>query len=116
MATLRLRGIRLFYLKDVDALKLIVGMVTTMNPKSFTGTNTECVVDTRFTAVEPVSFRVVCNAIAKYAFVTSNLPVIISLEVHCSIEQQHAMVDVFSIDITLMRFYSEEFGDLASEK
>jgi Phosphatidylinositol-specific phospholipase C, X domain len=44
--------------------------------------------------VEPITFRNVCKTIAQYAFDTSDLPVIISLEVHCSIEQQKKMVDV----------------------
>ena len=48
----------------------------------------------RFTVVDPITFRVVCKAIAKYAFVTTDLPLIISLEVHCSIEQQKKMVEV----------------------
>ena len=48
----------------------------------------------RFTVVESITFRVVCQAIAKYAFVTTDLPLIISLEVHCSIEQQKKMVEV----------------------
>ena len=48
----------------------------------------------RFTAVEPITFRNVCKTIAQYAFVKSPLPVIISLEMHCNIEQQKRMVDV----------------------
>lgn len=44
--------------------------------------------------MDPITFRIVCIAIAKYAFITTDLPLIISLEVHCSIEQQKKMVDV----------------------
>ena len=51
----------------------------------------------RFTVVESISFRIVCQAIAKYAFVTTDLPLIISLEVHCSIEQQKKMVEVLCL-------------------
>jgi hypothetical protein len=41
-----------------------------------------------------VSFRNVCYAIRDAAFTTSDLPVIISLEVHASPEQQEAMVEI----------------------
>ena len=41
-----------------------------------------------------VSFRDVCYAIRDTAFVTSDLPVIISLEVHASPEQQEVMVEI----------------------
>lgn len=60
-------------------------------------------IDKRFTAVEPITFRDVCKAIAKYSFVTSDLPIIVSLEVHCSIEQQNKMVEVQSFDSKLSR-------------
>ncbi|KAG2120381.1 1-phosphatidylinositol-4,5-bisphosphate phosphodiesterase 1 [Suillus clintonianus] len=45
-----------------------------------------------FTSKVPV--REVCEAIAKYAFVTSPYPVIISAEIHCSVPQQEMMVEV----------------------
>ncbi|KAG1897646.1 1-phosphatidylinositol-4,5-bisphosphate phosphodiesterase 1 [Suillus fuscotomentosus] len=45
-----------------------------------------------FTSKVPV--REVCEAIAKYAFVTSPYPVIISAEIHCSVLQQEMMVEV----------------------
>lgn len=41
-----------------------------------------------------VPFRDVCDAIRKYAFVASDLPVIVSLEVHTNREQQQSMVDI----------------------
>jgi hypothetical protein len=41
-----------------------------------------------------VPFRDVCDAIRKYAFVASDLPVILSLEVHTNREQQQSMVDI----------------------
>lgn len=59
-------------------------------------------VDSRHTAVEPISFRVVCEAIAKFAFVTTDLPIIVSLEVHCNLEQQQKMVDVWPYDTTML--------------
>jgi len=45
-----------------------------------------------FTSKVPV--REVCEAIAKYAFVTSPYPIIISAEIHCSVPQQEMMVEV----------------------
>ncbi|PYH41939.1 putative phosphoinositide-specific phospholipase C [Aspergillus saccharolyticus JOP 1030-1] len=46
------------------------------------------------TLTKEASFRDVCYAIRDSAFVTSDLPVIVSLEVHACHEQQHAMVEI----------------------
>ena len=46
------------------------------------------------TATKEVSFRNVCKAIRKYAFVNSDLPIIVSLEVHAGHEQQEIMVEI----------------------
>ncbi|KAL9062704.1 MAG: hypothetical protein Q9157_008701, partial [Trypethelium eluteriae] len=46
------------------------------------------------TATKEVPFRNVCKAIRKYAFVNSDLPVIVSLELHTSREQQEIMVEI----------------------
>lgn len=46
------------------------------------------------TFTSKVSVREVCEAIAKYAFVTSPYPVIISAEIHCSVPQQEMMVAI----------------------
>jgi phosphatidylinositol phospholipase C delta len=43
-----------------------------------------------------VALREVCQAIAKYAFVASPYPVIISAEIHCSLPQQDMMVDIMT--------------------
>jgi phosphatidylinositol phospholipase C delta len=48
-----------------------------------------------------VALREVCHAIAKYAFVASPYPVIISAEIHCSLPQQDIMADIMK----------EVFGD-----
>ncbi|KAF8876845.1 1-phosphatidylinositol-4,5-bisphosphate phosphodiesterase 1 [Infundibulicybe gibba] len=48
------------------------------------------------TLTSKVSLKEVCQAIAKYAFVTSPYPVIISAEVHCKIEQQDMMVNIMN--------------------
>jgi len=67
----------------------------TMNHECSMGTlSFWATIDVRHTVVEAIPFRAVCSAIAQYAFVASDLPVIISLEVHCSLEQQRKMVDV----------------------
>lgn len=47
-----------------------------------------------YTLTKEVSFRKVCEAIGESAFVVSDLPLIVSLEVHCSQEQQTAMVNI----------------------
>jgi phosphatidylinositol phospholipase C, delta len=46
--------------------------------------------------VKPIPLRDVCKAINEHAFVTSEFPVILSLEVHCSLEQQEKIVTVSS--------------------
>ncbi|RAH43720.1 putative phosphoinositide-specific phospholipase C [Aspergillus brunneoviolaceus CBS 621.78] len=46
------------------------------------------------TLTKEASFRDVCYAIRDSAFVTSDLPVIVSLEVHACHEQQHTMVEI----------------------
>ncbi|KAJ2933007.1 hypothetical protein H1R20_g4087, partial [Candolleomyces eurysporus] len=48
------------------------------------------------TLTKKVSLREVCNAIAKYAFVTSPYPVLISAEVHCGVAQQEKIVDIMT--------------------
>lgn len=49
-----------------------------------------------YTLTKDTSFRAVCASIRDYAFVTSNLPIIISLEVHTSPEQQEIMVEIMN--------------------
>ncbi|KIM36249.1 hypothetical protein M413DRAFT_449303 [Hebeloma cylindrosporum] len=46
------------------------------------------------TLTSKVSLRDVCQAIAKYSFVTSPYPVLISAEVHCGVAQQDKIVDI----------------------
>ncbi|CAE6469225.1 unnamed protein product [Rhizoctonia solani] len=60
-----------------------------------------------YTLTKEVPFRDVCRAIKENAFVTSELPVMISLEVHASNAQQEKMVPIMK----------EELGDyLVSER
>ncbi|RMZ81183.1 hypothetical protein DV737_g2658, partial [Chaetothyriales sp. CBS 132003] len=47
-----------------------------------------------FTLTQSVPFRAVCHAIEDSAFITSDLPIIVSLEVHASLDQQQKMVDI----------------------
>lgn len=47
-----------------------------------------------YTLTVPVGFREVCQAIRESAFQTTDLPVIVSLEVHCDHEQQEVMVQI----------------------
>lgn len=53
------------------------------------------------TLTTKVPLRDTCEAIAKYAFVASPYPIIISAEVHCSIPQQNMIVQIMQ----------EVFGD-----
>jgi phosphatidylinositol phospholipase C, delta len=46
------------------------------------------------TLTKEISFREVCRTIKEHAFQTSELPVVVSLEVHCSPEQQEKMVQI----------------------
>ncbi|KAL7622440.1 hypothetical protein AAE478_007945 [Parahypoxylon ruwenzoriense] len=49
-----------------------------------------------YTLTKEVSFRKVCEAIRENAFVVTDLPLIVSLEVHCSQSQQEAMVHIIN--------------------
>ncbi|KAK4545674.1 hypothetical protein LTR36_002627 [Oleoguttula mirabilis] len=47
-----------------------------------------------YTATKEVPFRKVCEVIRDYAFRNSDMPLIVSLEVHCSQPQQEIMVEI----------------------
>jgi hypothetical protein len=47
-----------------------------------------------FTLTKEISFREVCQTVKEHAFVTSDLPLIVSLEVHCTPLQQNSMVEI----------------------
>ncbi|KAK0748628.1 PLC-like phosphodiesterase [Apiosordaria backusii] len=49
-----------------------------------------------YTLTKEVSFREVCVAIRDYAFAVTDSPLIVSLEVHCSPEQQLTMVAIIN--------------------
>lgn len=46
------------------------------------------------TLTKEISFRSVCNAIRDAAFIATDLPIIVSLEVHAGLEQQEIMVEI----------------------
>lgn len=47
-----------------------------------------------YTLTAAIPFRDVCAAIDEYAFVATDLPLIVSLETHASLEQQETMVEI----------------------
>lgn len=47
-----------------------------------------------YTLTKEVSFRAVCQAIRESAFDATDLPLIVSLEVHASLDQQETMIDI----------------------
>ncbi|OAP63836.1 hypothetical protein AYL99_03063 [Fonsecaea erecta] len=47
-----------------------------------------------YTLTHPITFRAVCHAIRESAFVSTELPLIVSLEVHASLAQQEIMVEI----------------------
>lgn len=55
-----------------------------------------------YTLTKEISFREVCRAIRDYGFIVTDTPLIVSLEVHCSAEQQNTMVAIMQ----------ETWGDL----
>ncbi|KAK3374922.1 PLC-like phosphodiesterase [Podospora didyma] len=64
------------------------------SPPKKTRTFVEPLVFHGYTLTKEISFRDVCVAVRDYGFVASDLPLIVSLEVHCSTEQQEAMVQI----------------------
>jgi hypothetical protein len=49
-----------------------------------------------YTLTKEVSFRAVCHTIAESAFEATDLPLIVSLEVHASVDQQRIMIDIIN--------------------
>ncbi|CAD6185127.1 unnamed protein product [Caenorhabditis auriculariae] len=68
------------------------------------------------TLVSKIGFRQVVEIIKKSAFVTSDLPVILSIENHCSLQQQAKMAQMFKTvlgDLLVTNFLFEaDFSDL----
>ena len=70
--------------KAVDELKKPVRAMT--EPRVLHG----------YTLTKEVSFRDVCVAIRDHGFAVTDLPLIVSLEVHCGLEQQELMVKIMN--------------------
>ena len=47
-----------------------------------------------YTLTKEITFRDVCHAVRENAFTVTSLPLLVSLEVHCSAEQQETMVQI----------------------
>jgi phosphatidylinositol phospholipase C, delta len=62
----------------------------------YDGDDSEPMITHGGTLTSTTSVRDVATAIAKYAFVSSPYPVIISAEVHCSIPQQKRLTEIFA--------------------
>jgi Phosphatidylinositol-specific phospholipase C, X domain len=83
-----------------SAAKLTAKMkeTTLSKPEPWSASTSTEVIEPRvlhgYTLTKEVSFREVCRAIGDSAFVSSDLPVIVSLEVHANLEQQQLMVDI----------------------
>lgn len=78
--------------KSSDALSVASSIERPASMRSMR--NGEPLVLHGWTLTAPVGFRDVCKTIRETAFQTSNLPVIVSLEVHANLEQQEVMVSI----------------------
>ncbi|KAF8196666.1 PLC-like phosphodiesterase [Mycena galopus ATCC 62051] len=68
------------------------------------------------TLTSEVSVREICSAIAKYAFVSSPYPIVLSCEVHCGLVQQDMLVDIMTkaFGSTLVKVSLDEHPKLAA--
>ncbi|KAK5941458.1 hypothetical protein PMZ80_006737 [Knufia obscura] len=78
--------------KDVD--QLTASMSATEIAERRAALKTEPRVYHGYTLTKQIPFREVCEAIRDAAFKASTLPVIVSLEVHCNLDQQQVMVEI----------------------
>ena len=78
--------------KSTDALSLSRSIERPPSTRSFK--NGEPLVLHGWTLTSSIGFRDVCKTIRETAFTTSNLPIIVSLEVHADVEQQEVMVNI----------------------
>lgn len=67
------------------------------------------------TLTSKISVREVLHAIGKYAFVASPYPVILSMEVHCCVEQQDLLAQIL-LDVLGPTFLSEPLPDFNSSE
>lgn len=83
------------------------------------GDDGEPIVTHGLTLTSKISVREVLEAIAQYAFLASPYPVLLSMEVHCSVEQQDRLVDIMKQalgDKLVQRRLEEDDGDGEIEK
>ena len=66
------------------------------------GPNNTPIVYHGHTLTSKVILKDICEVIAKYAFVASEYPVVLSIEMHCSMDQQ----------IVVAKCFKEYFGDM----
>ena len=93
--TLKKEGLGISILGGNDASSESVAAVEPERPapaKSIR--NGEPLVLHGWTLTAPVGFRDVCKTVRENAFLATNLPIIVSLEVHANLEQQEVMVKV----------------------
>ncbi|XP_014550927.1 hypothetical protein COCVIDRAFT_114215 [Bipolaris victoriae FI3] len=72
----------------------VIDMIGTVDDRMSEVIHTEPRVLHGFTLTKEISFRSVCDTIRRYAFLASDLPLIVSLEVHCTPLQQGVMVSI----------------------
>ena len=58
------------------------------------GSNGKPIITHGHTLCTKISFDDVCKVIKKYSFVTTPFPLILSIENHCSVDQQEIMADI----------------------
>ncbi|XP_036314765.1 1-phosphatidylinositol 4,5-bisphosphate phosphodiesterase zeta-1, partial [Pipistrellus kuhlii] len=77
------------------------------------GSQNEPVVYHGYTLTSKLLFKTVIQAIHKYAFITSDYPVVLSLENHCSPSQQEVLADILQTVLgdTLLSDMLDDFSD-----
>ncbi|KIL66536.1 hypothetical protein M378DRAFT_160517 [Amanita muscaria Koide BX008] len=75
-------------------IRALLHSCRTVEMDIYDGTAGEPVVYHGNTLTFKVTVRDICQAISKYAFVTSPYPVMISAEIHCNVKQQDKMVEI----------------------
>ncbi|KAF4416159.1 1-phosphatidylinositol-45-bisphosphate phosphodiesterase 1 [Fusarium acutatum] len=97
---------RLFGLNRATNAQKHVDLKTTLSQSGQMYPPTEPIVTDGWALVEPCGFREACQAIKRYAFFSSDLPVIVNLEVHTHSGQQELMFKIMK----------EEWRDILIDK
>ncbi|KAF8625841.1 hypothetical protein AX17_006738 [Amanita inopinata Kibby_2008] len=77
-------------------IRALLHSCRTVEMDVYDGPSGEPVVYHGKTLTSKVALRDICYAIAKYAFATSPYPIMISAEIHCSVEQQDKLVETMT--------------------